>query len=673
MLSVKTNMMAVNADRQLKASTDGRAKAAEKLSSGYRINRAADDAAGLAISEKMRRQIRGIRQAADNVSEGIGYVKTADGALDEVQQMLQRINELSVQAANGTNSPQDRYFINQEIQLLKTEMNRVFKETTFNDMQIWDDKPTHYIQVGSHPEQAVSIPRTSDTFTVTNANYDVLAYGSYKINADDSGINITWKGYDGNEYATETIDWDTLKAKNYSFEMSDYFGPADGANKKLYTANGNPAFKHKVSFQPVANATIGDMITCLNGRAFSQNLSASMSGRFENAAGSSVGSYMHCSSTSLSYAAAYASKANGNNDPHNFDGTDDNWIRPSRNSGANTAVTDADGNLTSGPHVTTVAAARSNQEPWVFSYYIDGIGMVQAKSTSASYWASGETAKDDENIWWEWHKYSDGTKRKYAIERGVGGNLSGIMSALTGAKDSGSPGLLTAANGGGSETGGTVELNFSLTADQKFTYAGDQTTQYVGSFSLRFSVSSGDTEQTVLSKVNNALKDATTFDLYSSSASADSSTIWYATPNDHKIDVPEYAGTQRFWVQAGTEAGQHIDILYDTLRVSVLGMTDTNTLTIENAEKAIGEVKDAMAIVSDQRSTFGAYQNRLEHAYQVNKNVEENTQDAESVIRDTDIAKTMVEYANLNIVLQAGTSMLAQANQLPQSILDLLN
>lgn len=139
MLSVKTNLLAENANRNLKVNTKKNAKTAEKLSSGYRINRAADDAAGLAISEKMRRQIRGLHQSADNINEGFGYVQTAEGALNEVQDILQRINQLSVKAANGTNTEEDRAYIDSEIQQLKKEMSRIFSETTFNERKIWDN------------------------------------------------------------------------------------------------------------------------------------------------------------------------------------------------------------------------------------------------------------------------------------------------------------------------------------------------------------------------------------------------------------------------------------------------------------------------------------------------------------------------------------------------------
>lgn len=136
MLSVQHNMLAGNSSRQFKVNTKKNATCSEKLSSGYRINRSADDAAGLAISEKMRRQIRGLHQAADNISEGIGYVQTAEGALNEVHDMLQRMNELAVKAGNDTNTEEDRSYIDSEVQALKKELDRIFETTTFNERRI---------------------------------------------------------------------------------------------------------------------------------------------------------------------------------------------------------------------------------------------------------------------------------------------------------------------------------------------------------------------------------------------------------------------------------------------------------------------------------------------------------------------------------------------------------
>ncbi|MCD7708282.1 MAG: flagellar hook protein [Clostridiales bacterium] len=133
---VQHNMQAMNANRMLNITTKSQASSTEKLSSGYRINRAADDAAGLAISEKMRKQIRGLTQASSNAEDGVSAVQTAEGALTEVHDMLQRMNELAVQAANGTNSVSDREAIQDEIDQLTTEIDRVAETTKFNETEL---------------------------------------------------------------------------------------------------------------------------------------------------------------------------------------------------------------------------------------------------------------------------------------------------------------------------------------------------------------------------------------------------------------------------------------------------------------------------------------------------------------------------------------------------------
>ena len=130
---VQHNMQAANANRMLNITTNSQSKSTEKLSSGYRINRAADDAAGLSISEKMRKQIRGLDQASTNAQDGISCVQTAEGALTEVHSMLQRMNELSVQAGNGTMSQDDRQNIQDELDQLVTEIDRVSETTKFNE------------------------------------------------------------------------------------------------------------------------------------------------------------------------------------------------------------------------------------------------------------------------------------------------------------------------------------------------------------------------------------------------------------------------------------------------------------------------------------------------------------------------------------------------------------
>lgn len=158
---VQHNLTAANTNRQLGITTSGLQKSTEKLSSGYKINRAADDAAGLSISEKMRNQIRGLNKASDNAQDGISLVQTAEGALNEVHSMLQRMSELSVQAANGTNDTTDRSSINDEIQQLKIEIQRVGSTTQFNKMNILDGTfstgAKKLLQVGANANQTIQI------------------------------------------------------------------------------------------------------------------------------------------------------------------------------------------------------------------------------------------------------------------------------------------------------------------------------------------------------------------------------------------------------------------------------------------------------------------------------------------------------------------------------------
>ena len=147
---VQHNLMAMNSNRMLGLTASVQSKSTEKLSSGYKINRAADDAAGLSISEKMRKQIRGLSQASLNASDGVSAVQTAEGALNEVHSILQRMNELATQAANDTNTEDDRAAIADEISALTTEIDRIANTTQFNTMNLLDgDFKDKKLQVGA--------------------------------------------------------------------------------------------------------------------------------------------------------------------------------------------------------------------------------------------------------------------------------------------------------------------------------------------------------------------------------------------------------------------------------------------------------------------------------------------------------------------------------------------
>ena len=223
---VQHNLTAMNSNRMLGITTKTQAKSTEKLSSGYKVNRAADDAAGLSISEKMRRQIRGLTQASANAADGISCVQTAEGALNEVHDMLQRINELSVKGENGTLTSVDRSYIQAEVKQLMSEIDRVQSTTTFNEQSLLDGSfKGKGLQVGAEAGQHIAI-------TIANMNTNELigkAIGdkvTFKTNhIEDAGTDdkIGYEKFD------ESGDENELKAdmlaKFYDFDVTKVKDP----------------------------------------------------------------------------------------------------------------------------------------------------------------------------------------------------------------------------------------------------------------------------------------------------------------------------------------------------------------------------------------------------------------------------------------------------------------
>ena len=222
---VQHNMQAANANRMLNVTTSAQSKSTEKLSSGYRINRAADDAAGLTISEKMRKQIRGLDQASTNAQDGVSSVQTAEGALTEVHSMLQRMNELATQAANGTNSKDsDRQAIQDEIDQLTTEIDRVSETTKFNETYLLKGEAgTKTINMKAH-DAGLKGKLTDNgdgtaTFVMDTLNAgDKVSIGgkSYTIGSDDAEVDkwFTDNGNDVKDAATKKV---TVNGTEYTY------------------------------------------------------------------------------------------------------------------------------------------------------------------------------------------------------------------------------------------------------------------------------------------------------------------------------------------------------------------------------------------------------------------------------------------------------------------------
>ena len=204
---VQHNLTAMNANRQLGITTGAQAKSSEKLSSGYRINRAGDDAAGLKISEKMRSQIRGLDKASDNAQDGISLIQTAEGALNEAHSILQRMNELAVQGANDTNQSIDRDAINQELEALTDELDRISQTTQFNKQNLLDGNfKDKKLQVGANANQNIEI-------SIDSMNADALGLGKEQVT--QGGTTPTAVKYQGMLYkydAKSTADKNKEKA-----------------------------------------------------------------------------------------------------------------------------------------------------------------------------------------------------------------------------------------------------------------------------------------------------------------------------------------------------------------------------------------------------------------------------------------------------------------------------
>ncbi len=253
---VKHNITAMNSNRMLGLTTSSQAKSTEKLSSGYKINRAADDAAGLSISEKMRRQIRGLTQASANAQDGISVVQTAEGALNEVEDMLQRMNELAVKGENGTLTTSDRASIQAEIRQLMSEVDRVQSTTTFNEMNLLDGSFIKGLQVGAEAGQHIDISIQNMSMAGLAAGIDNKMY-----------TKITYNNLVKNEAATYTAT--TYSSTKLSSGQSVMIGAAGNKTTTTFSTLKGTAYSSATMTSAVATKLINSFMKLDGGKAAS--------------------------------------------------------------------------------------------------------------------------------------------------------------------------------------------------------------------------------------------------------------------------------------------------------------------------------------------------------------------------------------------------------------------
>ena len=629
---VQHNLTAINSNRQFGITTARQAKSSEKLSSGYKVNRAADDAAGLSISEKMRRQIRGLTQASANAQDGISFVQVADGALNEVHDMLHRGNELAVKAANGTLSDTDRKAIDAEIKNLKEEINAVGARTKFNDIPI-------FLRNGSTGQSSDAKKALANIIAneyIPTAVSQIVSKLSNSIGgklidsasnppiADAYGMKLDITYIDG---LSKTLA--SMGAAFYPFENGyDLF--KDGSllmkvdEDDFKSANLSPELQQKLEstiahelmhgvmdiLLPEGMSTNNDSDNMNFPKWFKEGTAQLIGGGFTTGWNDSIAIIAKSSMTEADKTAAISSYLN--------DGTFSADGRDYTAGGTFTVEGREYGHgYLACAYICQLASGESyvNQESLIKGADI----LFNALMLNEQNYKNGATDK----------KSFEGVINN--VIGGSGKNLSNIISEINNGFSAAVDFVLklaNACNSGGSSfgAGSLIASGLNSTSILGPTVTSKQA-MYVTN------IETGSAEE------NDEIAANTILYLH---IGADST-------RDNKVELERFA-----------------------LSAAALGLERTDTLTAQTSLEAISQFSEAVSKVSYMRAYFGALQNRLEHTIKNLDNVVENTTAAESLIRDTDMAKEMVRYSNNNILMQAGQSVLAQANQTNQAVLALL-
>lgn len=619
MLSVQTNMLAANASRQLGITTKDKAKRSEKLSSGYRINRAADDAAGLSISEKMRRQVRGLTQAAANAQDGISMVQIGEGALNEVHDMLQRANELAIKAATGTLQDVDRAMIDEEIQQLKAEIDKTARNTTFNEISLF-------------PENGHSPIATS---------------------------YLEMKGYDI-----------TLDLKNGTFQINEaQAGPgAAGAGRAVNISSGSVlADEIANKIVPGAIERILDSFPSLKNAVGSDTIDMALQV-----------AYIDGKNNTMAY--AYFSYSLGGGKPISMGirvDTADFNDADAQGTGSNAEALKAtmahelmhsvmQYTLTDG-----MSGRKGEQYPTWFvegTAQLAGGGFANGWNDTLSYYANFLTSENDAG--------QDNNISNYLAKFTMGGRpyghgylgtaylgwLANGKGAVTGANIAAGMDKIFADLLAGNSLASAIQNNTGIDVDElnrRFKNGNAELTEFVRKLAYESKTGAG------------SVIAAGGLGVGPSSVLGTGALDQPFRIDPFQISI-DYSGPEMIALQVGAEAGIHIDVDLYKMSSQALGLEGMNVKTTDEADLAIDGIKRAIHYVGNVRSHYGAIQNRLEHTINNLNNITENTAAAESQIRDTDIAEEMVGFSNGQILSQAGASILAQANQSSQMILSLL-
>ena len=682
---ISHNMPAMNGRLRLKTAENDFAKSTKKLSSGYRINCAADDAAGLTISEKMRSQIRGLNKASGNAQDGISLIQTAEGALAESQSILQRIRELAVQGANDTNTDSDRAAIQKEIDQLISQIDQIADTTQFNTMNLLDGT---WASEDGNPLKKALIYEVSGSDGRNGQLFSVEA-----LNGRNAGETVSLQ---------EVFEAEG-KGPNIIYQVTeDDFATTQTAAGSA-TASGNASLKDTLKTEIVPQAvnalinTFGDTFGYLSGSSIGIGLKLSNNSSSSVLASVGVGYSYYSDKTMVTDMLTYSLNVNL---AHISMDSSGNLTQDSRRALETTIVHEMmhammDEALTSGMvGVSNGKLDPSNRFPGWFTE-----GMAQAAAGGCSNdndWVNGGLKLNASSSLAD---ISNAVKNKAnALSSGSVSSQYGtgyLACMYLGYLVNGSSGTDAASVAKGLDTL-MKEIKDGKGLDdvvrEKTSYDGlaDFQKKFGDSESAVFIhellVATGNTGNGALVTNNyqdsDLLPDAA-FNTNLFQLNTSNTTIKNVYPAG--VDVFADGGSGGFSgprssplprgglnLQVGALEGQNIKVYIERMDSAALGVDSLSVADFEEAGNTISLVDDAIQMVSEQRSSLGAYQNRLEHTITNLDNTSENTQSAESRIRDTDMAAEILLYSKSNILMQAGQSVLAQANQQPNGVLQLL-
>ena len=630
---VQHNLRAMNSNRMLGLTANVQAKSTEKLSSGYKINRAADDAAGLSISEKMRKQIRGLSQASLNAQDGISAVQTAEGALNEVQDMLQRMNELAIKASNGTMSEDDRSYVQNEIDQLVTEIDRVAETTKFNES---------YLLRG-----------TDETVTKTLNAHDAGLAGKLTANGDGTSTFALEKALEDGDKVTIAGEEYTIGSTTASTD--GYKDLATLEDEKFNVGDSVKSIGDEATYvlvDKMANDSSsyeeGDVLE-IDGTTYTIAGATSL----EDGELSVDDAELMITEALQNGKEAYLTEINANNDKGMYEAGDSvkvQIVTALDDSADNTEISTTSTGFTAGATPTVgdfMTVAGSTLAPG---------DVVTLKGTSIEATTNEPVTMD--------------------AVKDVVKQLKDGDKFIVGSKD-----IIIADKTDIATNMYTIDDALALINDKNTVNFGDGTTikSAEGKAALTVAGLEEDTDYTAIESkaVPNEGNVISKTDAYKMIAD-EAATVTSNNSGSFTITqgTIEVKGALTFGLHVGADSDMtnKISISIGSMSAAGLGVKGLKVDGTDstNATYAVDAILDAIQQVSTQRSALGAVQNRLEHTIANLDNVVENTTAAESQIRDTDMATEMVKYSNNNILAQAGQAMLAQANQANQGVLSLL-